>query len=71
MFGLHASFTLSDKTLEKCVEAAADSGFHIHVAEGIDDLNDSLEKYGMRVAERLDKFGDTQTKHSCGSLHYM
>ena len=57
MFGLHASFTLSDVTLEKCVETAADCGFHIHVAEGIDDLNDSLEKYGMRVAERLDKFG--------------
>ena len=38
MFGLHASFTLSDNTLEKCVEAAADCGFHIHVAEGIDDL---------------------------------
>ena len=57
MFGLHASFTLSDETLEKCVETAADCGFHVHVAEGIDDLNDSVNKYGMRVAERLDRFG--------------
>ncbi len=57
MFGLHASFTLSDVTLEKCVETAADCGFHVHVAEGIDDLNDSTRKYEMRVVERLDKFG--------------
>ena len=53
MFGLHASFTLSDKTLEKCVVAANGAGFHVHAAEGIDDLYDSLEKYGKRVVERL------------------
>lgn len=34
-FGLHASFTLSDKTLRQCVEAnqSLGAGFHIHVAE--------------------------------------
>lgn len=53
LFGLHASFTLSDETLEKCVDAADGSGFHIHAAEGIDDLYDSMEKYGKRVVERL------------------
>jgi len=53
LFGLHASFTLSDKTLEKCTTAANGAGFHVHVAEGIDDLYDSLKKYGRRVAERL------------------
>ncbi len=53
MFGLHASFTLSDKTLEKCVVAANGAGFHVHAAEGIDDLYDSLKKYGKRVVERL------------------
>ena len=53
LFGLHASFTLSDKTLEKCVVAANGAGFHVHAAEGIDDLYDSLEKYGKRVVERL------------------
>lgn len=53
MFGMHASFTISQKTMEKCVDAAGDNGFHIHVAEGIDDLRDSQTKYGKRVVERL------------------
>jgi putative selenium metabolism protein SsnA len=57
MFGLHASFTLSDNTLEKCVSAAGGAGFHVHVAEGIEDLNDSQSKYGKRVVERLSGFG--------------
>jgi len=46
-FGLHASLTLSDKTLEKCREEAPDKvGFHIHVAEHEADEYDSLEKSG-------------------------
>jgi len=55
MFGLHASFTLSDRTLEKCVSRNADSGagFHIHAAEGMEDLNDARARYGMGVIERL------------------
>ena len=53
LFGLHASFTLSDRTLDKCVTAANGAGFHVHTAEGIDDLYDSLKKYGKRVVERL------------------
>ncbi len=55
MFGLHASFTLSEKTLEKCVAAMGgrDAGFHVHTAEGVADLYDSLAKYGKRVVERL------------------
>lgn len=59
LFGLHASLTLSDRTLAQCREAAAGlgSGFHIHVAEGKEDLEDSLAKSGLRVVERLDKFG--------------
>ncbi len=56
-FGLHAGLTLSDETLDKC-RVAADglSGFHIHVAEHqIDEFN-SLEKYGLRVIDRLKEF---------------
>jgi putative selenium metabolism protein SsnA len=55
-YGLHASFTLSPATLERCAAggAAAGVGFHIHVAEDISDENDSLSRYGMRVAERLE-----------------
>lgn len=58
MFGMHASFTLSDKSMEMCRKAidGIDAGFHIHVAEGIDDLYDSLRNHGKRVVERLMDF---------------
>ena len=54
-FGLHASFTVSDKTLEQCLAAAQglNTGFHIHVGEDISDEDDSFAKYGMRVVDRL------------------
>ncbi len=60
IFGLHASLSLSDDTLRKCTDAAADAndaGFHIHVAEHEADELDSIEKYGQRVVHRLDEFG--------------
>jgi len=54
MMGLHASFTLSDETLALCRENTPEGiGFHIHVAEGMDDVYDSLKKYGKRVINRL------------------
>ncbi len=58
-FGLHAAITLSDETLEASRDAAEglDTGFHIHVAEGIADQEDSLRKYNLRVVERLRNFG--------------
>lgn len=54
-FGLHASFTVSDKTLERCLAEldSLDSGFHIHVAEDSSDEDDSIQRHGMRVGERL------------------
>ena len=53
-FGLHASLTLSDKTLQKCREAAPKgTGFHIHVAEHEVDQLDSLNRFGLRVVDRL------------------
>ena len=59
MFGMHASFTLSDKSLKKCVKAmeGLDAGYHIHTSEAIDDLEDSIEKYGKRVVVRLNEHG--------------
>jgi putative selenium metabolism protein SsnA len=58
-FGLHASLTLSDETLERAVEVAQNLnvGFHIHVAEDKADVADSLKKSGLRVVERLEKAG--------------
>ena len=54
MMGMHASFTLSDRSIALCREnTPAGIGFHIHVAEGMDDVYDSLKKYGKRVINRL------------------
>jgi len=58
-FGLHASLTLSDDTLRECLEAVdgEEVGFHLHVAEDKADVRDSLQKSGLRVVERLRKWG--------------
>ncbi len=55
-YGLHASFTLSTSTLERCASGGADLGvgFHIHIAEDISDERDSTTRYGMRVVDRLE-----------------
>lgn len=54
MFGGHALFTISDQTFEKMVEANDGlTGFHIHVAEGMNDVYDSLRNYGCRPVNRL------------------
>lgn len=59
MVGLHAAFTVNDDTLKSHAELAKqyDVGLHIHCAEDIADEQDSVKKYGMRVVERLKKFG--------------
>ncbi|MGO9254792.1 MAG: putative aminohydrolase SsnA [Bryobacteraceae bacterium] len=55
-FGLHASFTLSDRTLRSCIEAnqSLRAGFHIHVAE---------DRCDSGAVRRLGEFGvlDAQT----------
>ena len=54
MFGGHALFTISDRTFEKMVEANDGmTGFHIPVAEGMNDVYDSLRNYGCRPVNRL------------------
>lgn len=64
LFGLHASFTISDKTLSKASELGneLDTGFHIHCAEAESDRLHCIENYKMRIAERLHKFGITGNK---------
>lgn len=59
LFGLHASMTISDNTLDRCLRAieGLNTGFHVHCAEGIEDLEDSMKKYGMGVIERWYKRG--------------
>ncbi len=54
MFGGHALFTISDRTFEKMVEENDGlTGFHIHVAEGMNDVYDSLRNYGTKPVNRL------------------
>lgn len=58
MFGMHALFTISDKTFEKCVKANDNmTGYHIHICEGTNDVVDSKENYNMLPVERLLKWG--------------
>jgi len=61
MMGMHASFTLSDATIDECVGIARDAGVgcHIHVAEDAADREDSLAKYKMPTVNRLHKLGVT------------
>lgn len=64
MMGLHASFTLSDETIETCAGIARDYGVgcHIHVAEDAADRQDSLERYGVPTIHRLHRLGVTGKK---------
>lgn len=57
-FGLHASLTLSDASLEACRAALpTGTGFHIHAGESQADEADSITKSGLRVAARLARHG--------------
>lgn len=54
MMGMHAQFTISDGTMALAAANKPDEvGYHIHVAEGIEDLHDCLKKYGKRIVGRL------------------
>jgi len=67
MFGLHAAFTVSERTLEHCVAEAQmlDVGFHTHLAEDAADESDSLRKYEMRIARRFLQRGVLGQKTIC------
>jgi putative selenium metabolism protein SsnA len=57
MMGLHASFTLSNKTLQYCAENMPEgAGYHVHTAEGIADVYDCLEKHNKRIVNRFFDF---------------
>ncbi len=64
MMGLHASFTVSDETVETCVGIAREHGVgcHIHVAEDAADRVDSLSRYGVPTVNRLHRLGVTGEK---------
>ena len=64
MMGLHASFTLSQPTLLRARDAAAELGlgFHLHVAEDGCDVVDSQKRYKRRVVTRLQESGILSAK---------
>lgn len=57
MVGAHASFTLSDESLDACAGLMQEfgAGLHIHVAEDLCDIEDAQARYGSGVVERLAK----------------
>lgn len=59
LVGVHASFTVKNKTLTKIADIVEkyNSGIHIHAAEDKIDQKQCSEKYGKRVIERLNDFG--------------
>lgn len=72
MMGMHAQFTISDETMEYAAAHKPDeAGYHIHVAEGIEDLHDSLKKYGKRIVDRLMDWGILGEKTLLGHCIYI
>jgi putative selenium metabolism protein SsnA len=59
MVGGHASFTLSEESLERLAALVAETGapFHIHVAEDRADVEDCRKRYGVGLVERLQRQG--------------
>lgn len=56
LFGMHASMSLSDETLNKISNSSGNAPIHIHVAESLDDEEDCRRRYGKSIVERLDSF---------------
>ncbi len=64
MFGLHASMTLSYKTLDRCAAIGneLEAGFHVHAAEDAIDVEKTRERHGQRVLDRFHERGMTGRK---------
>lgn len=72
MMGMHAQFTISDETFELAAANKPDgTGYHIHVAEGIEDLHHCLKHYGKRIIDRLMDHGILGEKTLLGHCIYI
>lgn len=58
LYGLHASFTIEDKTLKHVSEFVQknDIGIHVHLSEDISDNKLSQSKFGKNPVERFNEF---------------
>ena len=54
LFGMHASMSLSEKTLKDVSRKLKELPIHIHVAESEMDEEDSMNKYRIDIISRLD-----------------
>lgn len=67
LVGLHASFTLSDDTLDLIQkENKYETGYHVHIAEGSYDQSYTQEKYHQTVVERFYSRGILNEKSLAG-----
>jgi putative selenium metabolism protein SsnA len=59
LVGAHASFTLSDETLERLAAAVKETGrsLHVHVAEDRADVEDCRSRHGLGLIERFHRHG--------------
>jgi cytosine/adenosine deaminase-related metal-dependent hydrolase len=66
LVGLHASFTLTNKTLEKAANLARkyNTGVHVHVAEDLYDQEHCYDIHNKRVIERFNDLGILELKRS-------
>ena len=66
LVGLHASFTLTNKTLEKAADLPRkyNTGVHVHVAEDLYDQEHCYDIHNKRVIERFNDHGILELKRS-------
>ncbi len=59
MIGAHASFTLSEKSMNRLADLIGSTGgsLHIHVAEDLADIDDCRSRFGLTLLERLSHHG--------------
>ena len=72
MFGLHASFTLEQGTLETIAASseARAAGIHVHVAEDRADVEHTKATYGQGILERFEALGLLNERSLCAhGLH--
>lgn len=57
LVGLHASFTLTDQSLDRAASIVKEyeTGVHVHVAEDKDDMTHARQFHNLTVLERLEK----------------
>lgn len=53
MFGMHASMSLCERTLDQIKKVLGKMPIHVHVAESLEDQEECIARYGKRIVERF------------------